>query len=305
LIAVDDSRHSENALRYAAALHETVNGSKFVLFHVQPTISQYLLDEARTKPGANAQLKKLMQKNHQSSQTLLEKYKALMTTRGVPDADIDLLTLPRKSGAAKDILEYSTATQVDAILLGRRGLSGLAETFIGSVSANVVDNSPLIPVWLVDESTASKAVMVAVDGSESSLRAVDHLSFILGGNTDVELSFFHMAPRLKDFCPIDFADADTAELETIIREGDQACIDRFFAHARKKLAESGFQDSQIHIEAKEGGFRVGKAVLEAYRQGKYGTLVIGRRGMDKKFFTGSVSRYLINQFSDGALWVVP
>jgi hypothetical protein len=113
------------------------------------------------------------------------------------------------------------------------------------------------------------------------------------------LSFFHVAPRLQDFCPIDFTDADTAELETIIRQGDKACIDRFFAHARKKLTDSGFHDSQIHIDFKEGGFRIGKAILEAYQQGKYGTLVIGRRGMDKKFFTGSVSRYLINQFSDG------
>jgi nucleotide-binding universal stress UspA family protein len=306
LIAVDDSRHSENALRYAATLYETAHDATFVLLHVQPTISQYLLDEARIKPGASAQLKKLMKKNNQSAQTLLEKYKALLTSRGVADTDIDLLTLPRKSGVAKDILEYSIAMQYDAILLGRRGLTGLAETFIGSVSANVVDNSPLIPVWLVDESSASKAVMVAVDGSESSLQGSGSSGIHAWGQHRCRaVSFFHMAPRLKDFCPIDFTDADTAELETIIRQGDQACIDRFFAHARKKLTDSGFHDSQIHIDFKEGGFRIGKAILEAYQQGKYGTLVIGRRGMDKKFFTGSVSRYLINQFSDGSLWVVP
>jgi hypothetical protein len=128
---------------------------------------------------------------------------------------------------------------------------------------------------------------------------------MLAGNTNVNLSFFHVAPRLKDFCPIDFADTEFAELEAIIRQGDNACIERFFAHARKKLEDAGIRDSQIKINVKDGGFRVGKAVLEAYRQGKYGTLVIGRRGMDKKFFTGSVSRYLINQFSNGALWVVP
>ena len=118
LIAVDDSRHSENALRYAASLHETVNDSKFVLFHVQPTISQYLLDEARTKPGANAALKKLMQKNHQAAEALLEKHHALLTSQGVPDADVEQLTLPRKSGVAKDIMDYSTVRQYDAVLLG-------------------------------------------------------------------------------------------------------------------------------------------------------------------------------------------
>jgi nucleotide-binding universal stress UspA family protein len=138
---------------------------------------------------------------NQSAQTLLEKYKALLTSRGVADADIDLLTLPRKSGVAKDILEYSTAMQYDAILLGRRGLTGLAETFLGSVSANVVENSPLIPVWLVDEKSASNSVMVAVDGSESSLRAVDHLAFILGGNTDVELVLFPCGPPPAGLLP--------------------------------------------------------------------------------------------------------
>jgi hypothetical protein len=34
-------------------------------------------------------------------------------------------------------------------------------------------------------------------------------------------------------------------------------------------------------------------------------VVVGRRGLNKKYFTGSVSRYLMNQFSNGALWIVP
>ncbi len=305
LIAVDDSRHSENALRYAAAIHETVEDLKYRLFHVQPTISQYLLDEARQKSSAYAELQKLMRKSHQAAGALLEKHKLLLMSLGVPEGDIQLLNLPRNYGVAKDILEYGTAMLVDAILIGRRGLSGLAETFIGSVSANIVDNSQLIPVWLVDEKGPSNSIMVAVDGSESSLRAVDHLAFMIGGDTDVNLSFFHVAPRLKDFCPVDFDATDAAELESIIRQGDNACIDRFFAHARKKLKEAGVQDRQIKVNRREGVFRVGKAVLQEYRQGHFGTLVVGRRGMNKQVFTGSVSRYLLNQFSGGTLWVVP
>jgi nucleotide-binding universal stress UspA family protein len=305
LIAVDDSRNSENAIRYASGLHETIPDLKYTLFHVQPTISQYLLDEAKTKPGAYAELQKLMRKSHTAAQDLLEKHKGRMVSRGVAEANIEPITLPRKLGVAKDILEYSTAKLFDAILVGRRGISGVAEVFMGSVSANVVDNSPLIPVWLVDEQGPAKSIMVAVDGSESSLSAVDHMAFMFGGNTDVTLTFFHVAPKLANFCPIDFDDTDSAQLESVIKQADEACIDRFFAHARKKLTEAGIGDNQIEINVKEGGFKMAKAILEAYRQGNYGTLIIGRRGMDKKFFTGSVSRYLINQFGKGALWVVP
>ena len=305
LIAVDDSRHSENAIHYAAGLSESVKELKFVLFHVQPTISQYLVDEARFKPSANAELKKLMKKGHETAQTLLQKHKALMVSRGVAEDQVQAISLPRKFGVGKDILEYGTALLYDAIIVGRRGVSGLAEVFVGSVSANVVDHSELLPVWIVDKKSPSKGIMVAVDGSQSSLRAVDHLAFIFGGNPDVTITFFHATPRLADFCPIDFSQSDTSPLEAVIEQGDRVCIDRFYAHALKTLAEAGIGESQIHVEVQKGGFKVGKAILDACRKGGFGTLVVGRRGMDKRYFTGSASRYLVNQFSGGALWVVP
>jgi nucleotide-binding universal stress UspA family protein len=305
LIAVDDSRHSENALRYVAGIYGTVDKMKIVLFHVEPMISQYLVDEAKTKPGAYAELQKLMRKSQQAARVLLENDKALMVSSGVAETDIQIMSLPRKFGTAKDILEYGTALLYDAIIVGRRGLSGLAEVFVGSVSANIVDNSQLLPVWLVDEKTDARGIMVAVDGSESSLRAVDHLSFIFGGNPDITLSFFHVAPRLSDFCSIDFAETDTSAIEAVITQGDNACIDRFYARALKTLGDAGIPEGQIRIEVSKGGFRVGKAILDAYRKGHFGTLIVGRRGMNKQFFTGSVSRYLVNQFSRGALWVVP
>ena len=305
LVAVDDSRHSEKALHYAAGLYEIVKPITYVLFHVEPAISQYLVDEARTRPKARAQLERLMRKSHEASQELLEKHKSAMCTQGVAENDVNTVSLPRKFGVAKDILEYGTALLYDAIIIGRRGLSGLTEMFVGSVSTNVVDNSQLLPVWLVDQQGPSPSVMAAVDGSESSFRAVDHLAFMFGGNDRVNITFFHVAPRLADFCPIDFKDTDTSTLEEMIQQGDKACVDRFFAHALKKLEDAGIAQHQVRIEVREGGFSAGKAILEAYRKGRFGTLIIGRRGMDKKFFTGSVSRHLINRFSDGALWVVP
>lgn len=305
LVAVDDSRHSQNALRYAAGLADAIGTMKFVLFHVQPTVSQYLLQEAIARPDARAELNALMKRSHEAAHALLEKDKALMISLGVAEEAVQTMTLPRKFGVAKDILEYGTALVYDAIVVGRRGISGMTEVFMGSVSADIVGNSELLPVWLVDDEGPSTGIMAAVDGSESSLRAVDHLAFIAGGNPDVTINFFHVSPRLTEFCPIDFNETDTSSLEAIIAKGDKSCIDRFYAHALKKLADAGIDERRIRITVHQGGFKVGKAVLDAYRKGGFGTLVVGRRGMNKKFFTGSVSRYLCNRFSGGALWVVP
>ena len=305
MIAVDDSRHSKNAVRYAAGIHEVLKDMSLTLMHVQPTISLYLLDEAKKSPKAYAELEKVNLKNTETANRLLEEYKEQMMALGIAESDIQLKTQPRMLGVAKDILEFSMAGHFDAIIMGRRGLSGLQDVFLGSVSANVVNHTINTPIWLVDEKGTSKDILVAVDGSENSLKAVDHLALMTAKNTDVKISFFHVTPKLKDFCPVDFEETQTEALEEIIRKGDKECIDQFFSHAKKRLNEAGIQESQINFKVSEGLFRVGKAVLDEYRQGNFGTLVVGSRGMNKKYFTGSVSRYLINEFSEGALWIVP
>jgi nucleotide-binding universal stress UspA family protein len=305
MIAVDDSRHSKIAVDYAINFYQAVKEVKFALIYVQRTISQYLLDEAKTDSQAYAELEKVNRKNAEIAQQLLDKYKAQMVTAGIAEDSVQQKSQPRVFGVAKDILQAGTAGHYDALIMGRRGLSGLQDMFIGSVSANIVNNSADIPVWLVDEKGPSSNIMIAVDGSENSYKAVDHLAFIIGGNADLKISFFHVTPRLQDFCPIDFEDVDSEALEEIIQQGDRQCIDQFYAHAQKRLKEAGIRENQVSFKAVEGVLRVGKAVLDEYHRGKFGTLVVGRRGANKKFFTGSVSRYLINQFSGGALWVVP
>jgi len=305
MIAVDDSRHSKIAVRYALDIYQALKDVKFTVMNVQPTISQYLLDEVKSNQQAYAELEKVNRKNAESAQRLLDQYKSHLMTGGVAEEHIQLKTQPRMLGVAKDILEAGRAGHFDALILGRRGLSGLQDMFVGSVSANIVNNSMDMPVWLVDEQGASQDIMVAVDGSENALKAVEHLAFIIGGNTDLKISFFHVAPRLRDFCPVDFEENNSEALEEIIRQGDRQCIDQFFSHAQKILKEAGIQPTQISFNTSEKVIRVGKAVLDEYGRGNFGTLVVGRRGMNKQFFTGSVSRYLVNQFSGGALWVVP
>ena len=82
LMAVDNSIHSNQSLRYAAKMLSGSGDVTFTLFHGTPMISQYLLDEARANPKANASLKKVIKKNIAEAQVLLEKQKKRMMTRG-------------------------------------------------------------------------------------------------------------------------------------------------------------------------------------------------------------------------------
>jgi len=304
LLAVDDSVHSKNTIRYSTRISSYVEGVSYTLFNVQPAISQFLADEAKTNLRAKSLLGKAKKKSAEKARNMLETYKGRMIEMGVDEKRISIESRPKKAGLAKDILEYAQENLYDAIVVGRRGLSRVQEVFMGSLTTNLLEHSQLIPVWVVDGEVKSEKIMIATDGSESALRAVDHFAFMTAHNPNIRVTLLHVVPTLKDFCKIDFAEKDE-ELEEIMINGHKKCVENFLVHAYKKFRESGIQESQIDIKEVKAIVNVGGVIVSEAENGNYGTVVVGRRGASKAFFMGSVSKYVLEKLSDRALWLVP
>jgi len=303
LLALDDSLHSKHAVQYAARMAAKVVDLKFTLLSVQPTVSLFLADEAKKDARARAALEKMKAKNAEKALTVLEGYKTLLTDRGIDASRIEVKTRTKKLGLARDILEVAEDGRYDAIVVGRRGVSKLQEMFSGSVTTNLLEHSRVIPVWVVDGVVENDRIMVAVDGSESALRAVDHLSFVFAKSTDATFTLVHVAPRLKDYCEIDFGE-EARELEEVIVQGDKRCVESFMVHAYAKFTAAGIEKDRVEIRELPGSLSVGKALMAEAERGGYGTVVFGRRGVNKAFFMGSVSNYLVNKLSNRALWLI-
>jgi len=304
LLAVDDSINSKNAVRYCVHMSLFIEGLTYTLFHIQPAISGFLMDEAKTNMKTQSSLVKLKKENARKAEEMLEDLKSDMVGMGVDAERIETKTASRKLGLAKDIIEHAQEGRYDALVAGRRGFSRVQEVFMGSLTAKLVEHSRVTPLWVVDGKVESGKILVAVDGSESALRAVDHVSFITGGNPDVEITLVHVVPKLRDYCPIDFDDSD-GELEYIISQGDKKCIESFLGHTYKRFRKAGIPDDRIQIKEIQktmGG--VGKAIMEEAKKGGYGTIVMGRRGVNKSFFLGSASNHVLSRSTDRAIWLV-
>ena len=305
MIAVDDSLHSKNAVRYAARISVWVKNMSYVLFHVQPMLSQYLEDEARTDFKSRNQLNQIKAKNIEASRRLLEQYKSQMVQTGIEESQIQVVTQPRNLGIAKDIIEYALKGKYDALVLGRRGISGLIEFFMGSVSSNIVQNSKVTPVWMIDGNVTPAKILVPIDGSEYSLRAIDHLAFIVSDHSDLNLTFLHVITKLKNFCEIDFEIKEANAFEDLIIKANQNCIDNFYDLALKKLKEFGIKEGQIEIKTVTQPLSIGAPIVDEVQTGNFDTVVMGRSGINKRFFTGSVTNYVLNNISNAAIWIVP
>lgn len=303
LMALDDTIQSQNALNYAIGLFPLIQDLHFTLFHGQPHISQFLTDEAKTSFKAQKALDKLKKANSEKALELLEKHKARMIAAGIPENRLESKTIPRKLGLAKDIIDLAQEKRFDAILSGRRGLTRVQELFMGSLTAKLIEYSSVVPVWVVDGKVESSKILIAIDGSDSAFRAVDHASFICRKSAVTDITLFHVTPRLKDYCLMDFAVQDE-ELQEVILECDHKHMDCFMAKTLHKFNEAGISESQISVRQVKPRLTVGEAILDEIRNGNYGTVVIGRRGADKSFFMGNVSNYLLNKVSGTAIWLV-
>lgn len=305
MIAVDASIHSRNAMAYAARIAETLKEVDFALFHIQPMISLYLVEEAARLPQAKAELARMDEKNREASHRLLEDCRAHMESKGIDVNCIEIMTRPRRYGIAEDILTAAETGSYDAILVGRRGISGLQEMFMGSVTSNLLAGSQVIPVWVVDGAVSSTNVLVAVDGSPRCLKAVDHVGYIFANIPSARIHFLNVEPRIGDYCEVETGTAGFADLEAALLSSNTKCVSDFSAKAYAMLETSGISRDQVSFVTLKKQFFTGKAIVDTAKKQGFGTVVIGKSGAGNNRNLGKVASYVIQKMSDGAVWVVP
>ncbi len=305
IVAVDGSPASNHALDYVGLLaKDMVVDLKATLLYVMNRVPPILADEGKRDPDAFRRLQQVQTKYRQAAREVLDKAAERLVRQGMPAENIETKSLPRKADAARDILFQAEQGLYDALVVGRKGMSRAQEFFMGSVAKQVVQHAERVPVWVVDGKVTSHKVLCAVDGSDGSLKAVDHMAYMLGGNPRVKVTLFHAAARLANYCPLDFNQEIVAEVAGDIMQSDQRCMDDFYGRAQRVLIEGGLAPEQIETKDRESSLGVVKAIMEEVRDGDYGTVVLGRRGENRSFFLGHVGDKVVSRCQSSAVWLV-
>jgi nucleotide-binding universal stress UspA family protein len=303
LIAVDGSPHSLNAVGYAAQYCGPA-GIKVNLMHVIPPAPESLLDL-----GKEYFFKDIMQAHriewNKSAEKMahhfLDKALDLLVAGGVPKSDVAVILQERKVGIARDIIEESLRGYT-AIVVGRGGLSRPGQPFLGSVSNKIVEKIQDIPVWVIGRDVRTKKMLLAVDASENSRKAVNYVGTVAAAS-EVEITLFHVVRKFG------YLDDPTLRHSEIVGfwEEVKSDIPRMFRSYQVSLEQAGINGLRISSETMlDSPSRSGEIIREA-REGAYGTIVMGRRGLSKvrDFLMGRVTSKVLDQAEDFAVWIVP
>lgn len=301
---IDGSKDSLRSLDYLNLYFGMDPGLKVMLLYILPALPPFLIDECKKDPAAARQLEELEKKNRLMAETILEQAKTRLAGKGFDAGRIEPVYRQKEKETAHDICRWAEKKGSDAIVLNTRGRSRLEAFFMGETARKVLEFSKICPVWLLKGSIKSKKVMIAMDSSAAALRAVDHAGFILAG-TDCRITLFHSKQKLERFLPKELL-AGAGALEQLWKNTAALDIAPAMEKAERLLRERGIAPAQINSKVIEGGRSAAADLLKAARKGEYGTIVMGSKGAsaDKDSSLGSMTRKVVQEFDDMALWIV-
>jgi nucleotide-binding universal stress UspA family protein len=145
-------------------------------------------------------------------------------------------------------------------------------------------------------------VLIAIDLSENSLKAVDYVGGMLRCHEKVEITLLTVIKEPSPDIVPDEAErrktVEKARLETLA----------LMEEAGSRLTALGISEKQIRIEIQvcQKPVSIGDLILRQQEEGGHGTLVVGRRGVGKReeFLFGSVSSRVVRDAKHCAVWVI-
>lgn len=160
-------------------------------------------------------------------------------------------------------------------------------------------------------------VLIAIDSSEVSRRAVAFAGNLLGGRPGkLDVTLFHVVESLPEFV---IAGAKTAAASSTLREAgnewaetNRLIGERLLKEQEEVLVRSGVPAASLHVklchkESRPESSRVvaALAIIEEMQQG-YDVVVIGRRGASTTIPTllGSVAEKVARESHGRTLWIV-
>jgi nucleotide-binding universal stress UspA family protein len=304
LIAVDGSVYSSNTLHYIEQLFANLADIRLHLVSVIPcnpseTARQWLDEKELISTLCPEEQKRCV-----AVRKFLNNAADRLTRNCIGENQVTTEVKISKTNPAAEVLNIARQGMFDALVLGRRGVSKLEELIMGSVSSTLLEKCHDVPIWIVDGQVDSRKFLVPVDGSHFTLKAVDHLCYILRGNPYAEITLFHSAAMFAQK-----QDLRTGFCERFLPQDwcREYCDDEdlYFLAPRQMLINSGFPPERIHrLETKKGLHPSRQIVRQALIDG-FGTIVMGRRDKEiVKGVFGSVTEKVLAMSVDNAVWVV-
>lgn len=308
LVAIDGSQASMAAVEYLASMLGKNTAVKIDLLHILPDVAPLFLEPGESM-AEMVQLQefaeRVQEENRRKGASMMEEAQGILIAGGLDAATIRPLIRESSLGVARDILELEQAGAYDAIVLGRHGMGAVDRFLMGSVTQKVLQHTKGLPLCVVHGKIQGGKLLITVDSSANSKRVLKQAGWLLAEAGPMAVTIMHVltpliGQEMASMWP------GLTDMEVIMEQRQIEDAKDMLSQAKTYLTEmdvSGFS-IETRLETRAPG--VAQTILKEAREGGYGSIMIGRRGISrtKRFLFGSVSNKIVQQAKDVAVWVV-
>jgi nucleotide-binding universal stress UspA family protein len=299
LLPVDGSQNSLRAVKFAGVLLKDIKTSKVTLLYVIAGgyLSEHMKNiDLRTEPLKETEIFKRIKEKHikEDIMPFLLDYEKILKNSGFAG----LIEKRIEEGdPGNKIIEIVEKENFQTVILGRRGMSELKGFFLGSVSNKVLHGLINHNIYLVgekiSEANPASKILVPVDGSEYSMKAVEHAVYIAKVVKGVDKITLLRVINLSLY------------LERV-KEGidPEEEAKEILNKAKKKSLEEGV--SQDLIETKTSIGFPKEEIVKEIKEGDYNLVIMGRKGRSalKDLVLGGVSSAVINKCFEPTIAII-
>ncbi|MCF8142323.1 MAG: universal stress protein [Deltaproteobacteria bacterium] len=291
LVALDGSESALQTVEYLSKL-PSLQDREIVLFTVFAKVPEAYWD-LKSAPALKPRVMEIQSWQSQRSLDLDAYMKAagdVLLNAGFSPERVNIVIHERQTGIARDIIQEARKGY-EAVVAGKRGMGKIAGIVLGSVAMKLLQGITFAPLILVGKDPRSGKIMVGFDGSEDAMDAVRVVAAILGGS-GWEVNLTHI---------IRYGE----EQREAIAEAEQQ-IAGAMDQAMELLMAADVSRDLITTQIITGVTSRSETLVKEARQGGYGTIAVGRRGLSRvsAFFMGRVSNKVVQIARGHAVWVV-
>jgi len=298
LVALDGSERSLLTVKYIAKM-APFEDMKVVLFNVFSGVPESYWDLER-EPKSVKSVKyvrawEVQQKK--KTEEFMEQARNTLIRSGFPKALVDVKIQQRKKGIARDIVKEARAGY-EAVVTRRRGMGRIPGIILGSVSLKLLETISFVPLLLAGRKPPGKKYLIALDGSEGALQAVDFAGSLLAGS-DADFRLLHIIRGGEKTNEI------LASSDAFVHNAEKNIVSAF-DEAKTRLVAKGFKPDGITTQMITGVRSRAAAIVDEAKKLDVGTIIMGRRGLSRTqdFFIGRVTNKVVYLAREKSVWIV-
>ncbi|MDY6910317.1 MAG: universal stress protein [Thermodesulfobacteriota bacterium] len=302
LLPIDETEESLRPIHFLTRLYPKRDHVSLILHYLVPPLSPVYQQKPATEAIASRK-KELLREREAKAREILEKAKKVLLKEGFSEDVIHEHVQEKELSVAHHACRLADFKKVDAVIVQKQTGSHLEGFMKGDPHSALLHHCIVSPIWFVDGQPEPSRAVICVQENDASLRAVDHAAFMLA-ETEVTLELVHFSRSVNHpiRCPL----TDTTSAFRSWHAGQARAIQGFFDQVLMVVHDAGFDADRARWSIQPSKGKVASKILDYCKREKAGIAVLGHagsRGGTWDFLRSSITKTVLTDFKDMAVWV--